>query len=316
MFCSKCGNQMERNNQYCPKCGKANSFINEGTDEQLSATTHEQTYEGNPSLEEEIYDYIQDDKGYYARKWEKSATRNGISFNIFAFLFGPFWLGYRKMYLFVFLFSLVWLVMDFLLYLSGYTYNLANLLAFENDPVDQVISVVTFVLIGFFGNKLYKKHAIRHVKKTRATTPNYENRLTIYKKKGGASWLGVLFSFLILIGAYVIPTQFIPLNVSPIDEVQYAVYDEEENINLHDMFEVVFDKGEWTFIQTVDKTDYVDFNGELTIDQETHEVTFHFANSDDYEDIDILSVSVDNEELDVYDSSDFLDYIYDLYQEQ
>src|SRR5690625_2391805 len=89
------------------------------------APTVENIEENNPTFEEDLMLFVDQNSDYYKKKWDNTdPKKKGFSFNAGGFFFTFFWLGYRKMYKLVFFISLAFLAIDAFLYVIGYQYQL------------------------------------------------------------------------------------------------------------------------------------------------------------------------------------------------
>src|SRR5690625_6703993 len=71
------------------------------------APTVENIEENNPTFEEDLMLFVDQNSDYYKKKWDNTdPKKKGFSFNAGGFFFTFFWLGYRKMYKLVFFISL------------------------------------------------------------------------------------------------------------------------------------------------------------------------------------------------------------------
>ncbi len=114
---------------------------------------------------------------YYKKKWEyQIPDRSFTSWNWAAFFFPFYWMIYRKMYLYSFLFFIAGIVGSIF-------------------PV----GLIFHCLIGVYGNYLYFKTCNNTIRT--ASQYNNENAIVYLKKKGGSNLLGVILtivSFLVV----------------------------------------------------------------------------------------------------------------------
>lgn len=90
---------------------------------------------------------------YYQAKWAAlAARRSGNSWNWAAFLFGPFWLAYRKMYVFAWAFAAV-VALD----------GLCQILFQYNDRFTGPLYWGINAAFAWQGNALYKRHVDQRV---------------------------------------------------------------------------------------------------------------------------------------------------------
>lgn len=133
-----------------------------------------------------LYLYVGEKADVYERKWEKGR----LSWNWAAFIFGLFWLGYRKMYVPLLVILGLFLLFDVAAYLMG---------DFEASW-DFGIGFVVSVVLGMGGNQLYRQDAERKIWKIR-TSHRPEHVEAAVMKKGGAGFVSFLLGFL-LFAAY------------------------------------------------------------------------------------------------------------------
>ena len=127
---------------------------------------------------------------YFTRKWgieqkvgdEQLGEVKKVSWNWAAFFLNVFWAGYRKMYGLVFLMVLFWLVIDLSIYFLGFGQW------YYESPYANVVSLLTAIFMGLFGNYLYYLNAKKKIEKYRSQDSNY----WIYqlKTKGSTSVVG------------------------------------------------------------------------------------------------------------------------------
>lgn len=114
--------------------------------------------ENNQDLPE-WFSLIQTSRKNYIHIWEKFSKRKEVVWNWSAFLFGPFWLLYRKMYFWVIVYHLNILLLDF-----------ANV-SFANVSFANVSGIVLCI----FGNKIYFSKIQREYYRKRKRSHNYKD---------------------------------------------------------------------------------------------------------------------------------------------
>lgn len=153
--------------------------------------------------------------------------------------------------------------------------------------------------MALYGNTLYKNHAEKQIKLINESTPDVTERENLYVKKGGTSWLSVLFAILIIVFVYAIPSFFIPMNTNSIEEVQYTILEytqneQEQEIELATMFDSIFDHEKWDY---TDKSalgkEYVTFKGEHNEAGSTSDFIINFRVQDDLDYVEITDFIVD-----------------------
>src|SRR5690625_7626073 len=100
--------------------------------------------------------FVDKNQSYYSNKWNKMPKKGkDVSFNLAAFFFTLFWLGYRKMYMNVLYISLLFLGLDIVLYLIVYKY------VYFHDPIHYSVNIGLVVSIRLFEIIMYKIHTDR-----------------------------------------------------------------------------------------------------------------------------------------------------------
>ena len=138
-------------------------------------------------------------KGEYAKEKPKliEHTVNGNGFNIFAALFSPLYLLYRKLYLYGVALFAVSFVPDILKKVFG-----------APNVLEYIYYIVAFIVCGFAFYPLYQSH-IKSVFDKYKDSENCEEQL---KKKGGTNPLIVLLYFAIIIGGILIHVAMVRYN--------------------------------------------------------------------------------------------------------
>ena len=111
--------------------------------------------------------YLGEDANYYIPIWEKIQSGQIVTFNIYAFLFGIFWMLYRKMYrtaLIVGGIMVIQIMAEELLRI--------NMDMTEEDfkPISWFITLLTSVFFAMFSNWLYFKEAQRRIAEVKNST--------------------------------------------------------------------------------------------------------------------------------------------------
>ncbi len=189
VFCSKCGAQITEEAAFCVACGTA----------VLRSTKSQQT---QPSVQiassesdEALKIFIGKNYDYFLRKWEIAEKKKSkLSWNWAAFLLGSFWMVYRKMYLYFWIFIGVIIVEIFFEYAFGFPNELTN-----------AINLSIALTIGQVGNSLYKLHAEKKVKEITMMMNTSEESKIELARQGNTSigaaigFAAVLIVFLILV---------------------------------------------------------------------------------------------------------------------
>lgn len=181
-FCTKCGAQMG-DGSYCTSCG---AKADEGAQAPnvVAAPTQTQMGVGNDDTEL-MRAFIGPESSYYLEKFSMMPTQNDFAptWNWPGFLFGLWWLLYRKMYIYA---ALAWVG----------TIVLSSITAGAGG-------IVAMVLIGVFANSLYRKFVREEI----AKTAGYDDvtRRQMLATKGGVTWIPVIIATVacVLIGIVV-----------------------------------------------------------------------------------------------------------------
>jgi len=129
--------------------------------------------------------FIRKKQDYYFTKWKKVNTWNWA-----AFFLAPFWLGYRKMYQYLFLLFGAYFAIDAIL---------ITLLPSLYESLGNSISLGAAAFFGIQGNDLYKKHMLKKIAKIESGSKDDNERLRRIEIAGGTSGWGVLCSFAVII---------------------------------------------------------------------------------------------------------------------
>lgn len=300
-ICSKCNNENELDAEYCTNCGQPFAENPALTNEEESVS------DKKPSLDI----FVGKKADYYNRKWTKADSKNGVSFNVAAFFLSFLWLGYRKVYQPIILFAVAFLLIDLVLFLTGYEYSLTSL----SNPLDQAISIGVTITFAMYGNAIYRSHAKKQIKIINESTPDEAEREKLYAKKGGTSWLGVLIGILIITFIYFIPSLFIPMNTNSIEEVQHTTIEYTENgqdykIRFDEMLDNIFEDEKWDYTDksTLGK-EHVTFQGNYNEAGITNDIAITFFVGNDTDHIEITEFVVDDEDWYFDDQSEVLDYL-------
>lgn len=141
---------------------------------------------------ETVKTFIGKNHDYFFRKWEVAAQRGRTwSWNWAAFLIGPVWLAYRKMY------ACTWMVLGVIAVESVVAYAIDL-----PDSVDSSVGVAIGVVLGMNGNHLYKRHVEKKVEEI--TAANRVDQVDdALRRRGGTSipaifgYIGILFLFVV-----------------------------------------------------------------------------------------------------------------------
>ncbi len=158
----------------------------------------------------ELYEtFFQKSKPYYIDIWTKFKTENRFTFNAFAFLFGIFWLMYRKMYLEA-------IVVLIAIIAVGIFENLIlpdDITQSTEKAINFVVTIAIATVVGFLGNYLYMRKADKIVQDAKIKYPDNEEQKELLTKKGGVNFLflAVILALIVVIFAY---NNYMPNNAS------------------------------------------------------------------------------------------------------
>lgn len=301
-ICSNCSFENEQDAKNCINCGQPLNG-----DDVMPAQIDEQ----NEVVATDLF--VGKKADYYNQKWEKAEKKNGLSFNVAPFFLSFAWLGYRKMYKVILLMALSFLVVDFALFLLKYEYP-TN---FSISPIDRAIGSAVAFILAFYGNTLYKKHAEDKIEAIDENIIHADEREEQYKKKGGTSWLGVLFGILIMLGVYWVPSFFIPMHVNPIEGAQTSTMEYSENnqaytVKMGDLLEDVFIGGKWDYEDKSVSKETVVYTAEYEEDGYTYDFEVYFYVEDYADEIFVTDIVVDGEALYFDEDFDELDFLLSL----
>jgi|GEM_PF-4506708 len=186
--CTQCTKDLLTGANYCPICGEAIKY----DDEAATVETNDSMLDNRDQLQKEKVDresasiFIQKRQQYYFDHWKK-----GDSWNWSAFFFISFWLGYRKMYRYLFMLIGFWIIYDALIVMMfSYMPIWASLLAL----------IAPAAYLGAEGNDLYKGHMNKEILRINRRELNRERRTKSIEKTGGTARIGILYALLLALG--------------------------------------------------------------------------------------------------------------------
>lgn len=123
---------------------------------------------------------------YYQRRWAAiERTGNMFSFNWAAFFFAVFWLAYRKMYLYAFLYSV------FLFVEGG-----VELYFDIPDRIGHILTLVFAIVAGGYANEVYRRRADMALAEIGGLAE--DAAVVALQKRGGVSLAATLVAILIM----------------------------------------------------------------------------------------------------------------------
>lgn len=187
-FCSHCGAKLENNNHenqynYSTDYSNVTKSYDETHYEQFS---YSQLYSNmlNQTITSDE-DYI---KSYIGPNYEKIS---GQSFSIPAFFLGPFYLLYRKLWLFAVIYIITFLL----------------LISYTSDSSTLLVLVVTQLYLGLKFNSIYLNYTNKKIEEIKISNPDKSSTelLNICKKKGGVNpqLTIIIVIFIIIINTFI-----------------------------------------------------------------------------------------------------------------
>src|SRR5699024_40294 len=312
MYCKECGTKLYSDALFCHECGQRVSSKYEpihGTEEiskQESALAITDDLKANTFVED-MYTFVGTNQSYYETKWgEMEGRRHHISWNFAAFFFTIFWLGYRKMFREVFIVSLILMAINLSIYWSNTQFNIT----LYPQSTNIVISVIVSIVMGLYGNAIYKRHVQRKVQAIYRKQSSVDLQQNLFKRKGRVNFLGVLLASLIVIAVYVIPSIYIPFDPAGIEQIRNGSFYNYDDHIVGETFDQFFDSGSWEQVSSHEDYHIIAFYGEKAVDGYTHDIEIEFILKPTTQNFDIKAVFVDDNELTTYEIFDFLDYIH------
>jgi|SRR5699024_346586 len=324
MYCSNCGKKQDETGNFCSSCGKSLAPFqkqqenpNAIQNHQEAATINAETLSTdelkmNSELDEDLLTFVDKNQDYYQRKWEQgNGKEKEISFNIAAFFLTFLWLGFRRMYLYVFIICLIFLGLDYIFYivLDGITLS---------TDIDYYIGIALSVFLGLYGNHLYKKHSEKKVQKIKDIHGDSPVKEQVLQEKGGRRWYGPIFALLIFLLVYFVPAVLILdqhfTKEYPVEAVKYTEFYDYPGITVDELFHSTLENGEWELIEEDSEYNIIAFHGVQVDDGFEQDVSIHFYNEAGSSESEVLFVSIGQDELDVFESNAFLDGLFEEHE--
>ena len=136
---------------------------------------------------------------YYIPKWFSLGDNKIVSFNLAAFLFGIFWMIYRKMYLIAFIYGIIMLSSGFI------DEAIIDIFGLHNNvrAVERISTISLATIVGMIGNWLYKNHATKKITALKMKGLSKEDYQVQLAKSGGTNITGLvitIFGYIALMG--------------------------------------------------------------------------------------------------------------------
>ena len=159
-------------------------------------------------MEKELFEvFVHSSKAYYSDRFDQYQEGKKFTFNLPAFLFGVFWFLYRKMHWEAFILFILMLLYSIIEDIILKYYHLT----FTDFGIGTKIigGVVFSTIIGYIGNRIYIKHAIREINSIKRRY-QYDEELIKeqVRKKGGTSLIAIGIILTLLISIIVIAQKF------------------------------------------------------------------------------------------------------------
>lgn len=175
MFCTKCGTKLEENASFCHNCGMSAANNTSKTEYASSESyTVNAEFAGDDKaancIDSDVCAFIGEEKQvFYTEKFAEMKKGNKkVTWNWCAFLFGPAWMIYRKMYVYG---ALYWLAAAVLLDRIAY------------------LDIAASVLAGVFGNYIYMTYLEKQAVAAKAL--NEPAKSQFVEKNKGTSFAAV-----------------------------------------------------------------------------------------------------------------------------
>ncbi|WHY03269.1 DUF2628 domain-containing protein [Neobacillus sp. DY30] len=300
MFCRYCGHQLNDEDRFCSSCGKAIDITGET---ELAIYNQNTNSDSEGDLKES---FVGKNFDYYNGKWDNIEEKKiKTSWNWAAFFLGPFWFGYRKMYIPVLLFAAFYLAVDLSLFLLKYEYTEETYIF---SPIDQAIVWPFSIILSLLGNYIYLKHTNKYIDKSHLLPINAEQKKLWFKKKGGTSWLGVLLTFFIFFGYGFLSAFLFPTNVDKILSIKDGYFYEYPTTTIGEQFNNFFDEPEWEYVSSDSPAEIIRFTGVAEYDGYDVNITVDFILTEDS--FEIHSAKMNNEEMSDEEFNSLIDAIF------
>src|SRR5699024_9104138 len=307
MYCSNCGKKQDEAGNFCSSCGQSLAPFQKHQENQNPIQNHDEAAAANAEmltadskvsseLDEDLLTFVDTNQEYYQRKWERQGDgkQKGISFNIAAFFLTFFWLGFRRMFLYAFIISLIFLGLDYISY-----FVLDTALSTE---INRYIGIALSVFLGLYGNQLYKKHAEKKIQKIEDIHGDSPLKEQVLQEKGGRRWYGPIFALLIFLLVYFIPSVLILeqhfTKEYPIETVKYTEFYDYPGTTVDVLFHSTLDNGKWELVEEEPEYNIIAFHGVQVDDGFEQDVSIHFYNEVGSSESEVLFVAIGGDELD------------------
>ena len=178
MYCSKCGAPVNISDDFCAICGSKIKKNVDDLDLDLSVKTTEKKKDEE---DKDLISFVGYSKYYYYKEKFREVDINKFSFNVCAFLFGPFWCFYRR------LFACGGICIAALSLFSLAERFINNIIV---SIIFSTIQLIVWCSFGFIGNLFYKKNYDKTLAQAEGKTD--EQKDLLLKTNGNPSGLLIL----------------------------------------------------------------------------------------------------------------------------
>ena len=162
LICSKCGTSNSEGSLFCSNCGATL------TKEEVSTKNNHNEYSSSDFSDDELSLFLEKNQGYYMEKFKTmNKTADKKSWNWCAFLFGGYWIFYRKMYV------------------EGIIYIISNTILACIPFIGWILNIAIYVCAGLFGNSFYYEHIKK--KFVEISCADSSMRTVLIQKNGGTN---------------------------------------------------------------------------------------------------------------------------------
>ena len=156
--------------------------------------------------EEDWQNYLGEHADYYIPIWQKIQSGQIIIFNIYSFLFGMFWMLYRKMYRATIIVGIIFtfqIVIEEILRING------GMSEDELNPISWIISLIWWIVLGLYGNYFFYIDAQQKISASKKLVSEYYN--SQLQEIGGTSILSLMAGIVIYFAIIALSTFIISM---------------------------------------------------------------------------------------------------------